>query len=121
MSFRMLMGARRQAYDYAGSWLNFTDNQDNVYGGARTGFSTDQAVKFYLGNGATPSKVIMGMPLYGRAFEDTLGLGQAYNGIGPGTTEAGIYLYKDLPSKQRPFPSPDLCAHTPRSGWSDGL
>ncbi|KAF8908087.1 glycoside hydrolase superfamily [Gymnopilus junonius] len=85
------------AYDYAGSWLNFSDNQDNLYGGARTGFSTDAAVKFYLGAGATPSKLVMGMPLYGRAFEDTLGLGQAYSGIGPGTTEAGIYLYKDLP------------------------
>lgn len=23
----------------------------------------------------------MGMPLYGHAFEDTLGLGQAYNGV----------------------------------------
>ena len=37
------------------------DNQANLYGGARTGVSTDQAVKFYLENGATASKINMGM------------------------------------------------------------
>ncbi|KAG6836888.1 hypothetical protein H0H93_001719 [Arthromyces matolae] len=93
------------AYDYAGSWLNFTDNQANLYGGARTGFNTDNAVKWYLGQGATSSKINMasltnseqGMPLYGRAFENTAGLGQSYSGIGPGTIEAGVYSYKVLP------------------------
>ncbi|EJD07907.1 glycoside hydrolase family 18 and carbohydrate-binding module family 5 protein [Fomitiporia mediterranea MF3/22] len=85
------------AYDYAGSWLNFTDNQANVYGGARTGVSTDKAISFYLSNGATAGKINMGIPLYGRAFEDTDGIGQSFNGIGPGTTEAGIYSYKALP------------------------
>ncbi|GLB41081.1 putative glycosyl hydrolase 18 family protein [Lyophyllum shimeji] len=85
------------AYDYAGSWLTYADNQANLYGGARTGFNTDNAVKWYLANGATASKITMGMPLYGRAFENTDGLGQPYNGIGPGTTEAGVYAYKALP------------------------
>ncbi|KAG6873710.1 hypothetical protein C0995_012174 [Termitomyces sp. Mi166 len=85
------------AYDYAGSWLNFTDNQANLYGGARTGFNTDNAVKWYLAQGATSSKINLGMPLYGRAFENTAGLGQPYSGIGPGTIEAGVYSYKVLP------------------------
>ncbi|KIM43625.1 carbohydrate-binding module family 5 protein [Hebeloma cylindrosporum] len=85
------------AYDYAGSWLTFADNQANLYGGARTGFNTDSAVKFYQGAGATTSKIVMGMPLYGRAFENTAGLGQPYSGIGPGTIEAGVYSYKALP------------------------
>ena len=96
-----------------------TDNQANLYGGARTGVSTDKAVKFYLANGATAGKINMGIPLYGRAFENTAGLGQSYNGvrahicltrsavvltlrilctqIGPGTIEAGVYSYKALP------------------------
>ncbi|KAJ3554530.1 hypothetical protein NM688_g3060 [Phlebia brevispora] len=85
------------AYDYAGSWLNYTDNQANLYGGARTGVSTDKAIKWYLGQGATPSKMVMGIPLYGRAFEDTAGLGDSYNGVGPGTLQAGIYSYNVLP------------------------
>ncbi|KAH6904293.1 glycosyl hydrolases family 18-domain-containing protein [Coprinopsis sp. MPI-PUGE-AT-0042] len=85
------------AYDYAGSWLTFADHQANFYGGERTGFSTDKALKFYTSKGATPSKINLGMPLYGRAFENTAGLGQPYSGIGPGTIEAGIYSYKALP------------------------
>lgn len=85
------------AYDYAGSWLTYADNQANLYGGARTGVSTDAAVKHFISAGATAGKIVMGMPLYGRAFEQTSGLGQPYNGIGPGTVEAGIYTYKALP------------------------
>ncbi|KAF9447351.1 carbohydrate-binding module family 5 protein [Macrolepiota fuliginosa MF-IS2] len=85
------------AYDYAGSWLTYVDNQANLYGGARTGVSTDAAIKFYLNSGATAGKINLGMPLYGRAFEQTAGLGQSYSGIGPGTVEAGIYSYNTLP------------------------
>ncbi|KAH9945514.1 glycoside hydrolase superfamily [Amylocystis lapponica] len=85
------------AYDYAGSWLNFTDNQANLYDGVRTNVSTYKATKWYLDNGASANKITMGIPLYGRAFEETTGIGAPYNGIGPGTTQAGIYSYSDLP------------------------
>ncbi|KAI0708099.1 glycosyl hydrolases family 18-domain-containing protein [Cerioporus squamosus] len=85
------------AYDYAGSWLTFADNQANVYGGTRTNVSTDKAVKYYTSHGATASKINLGIPVYGRAFENTTGIGASYNGIGPGTIEAGIYSYKVLP------------------------
>ncbi|KAK7691604.1 hypothetical protein QCA50_005003 [Cerrena zonata] len=85
------------AYDYAGSWLTFSDNQANLFGGVRTGVSTDAAIRFYVAHGATASKIVMGIPLYGRAFENTNGIGQAYNGIGPGTIEAGVYSYTALP------------------------
>jgi chitinase len=37
------------------------------------------------------------MPLYGRAFTKTAGLGQSYDGIGPGTWEAGVYDWRALP------------------------
>ncbi|KAG5645943.1 hypothetical protein DXG03_004733 [Asterophora parasitica] len=70
------------AYDYAGSWLTYADNQANVYGGSRTGYSTDSALKWYLSKGATASKITIGIPLYGRAFENTNGIGQPYNGVG---------------------------------------
>ncbi|GBE84663.1 Endochitinase B1 [Sparassis crispa] len=85
------------AYDYAGSWLNWTDNQANLYDGIRTNVSTYRALSWYVENGATPSKMTMGVPLYGRAFEDTTGIGAPYSGIGPGTIQAGIYSYSDLP------------------------
>ena len=47
----------------------------------RTNVSTDKAVKDYVSRGATISKINMGIPLYGRAFEETAGLGQSYNGV----------------------------------------
>ncbi|EED82727.1 hypothetical protein POSPLDRAFT_58726 [Postia placenta Mad-698-R] len=85
------------AYDYAGSWLNYMGTSANLYDASLTNVSTDKAIKWYLGQGATPSKINMGIPLYGRAFEETLGIGDSYDGVGPGTTQAGIYSYSDLP------------------------
>lgn len=61
--------------------MTWSDNQANLYGGARTNVSTDKAVKDYVSRGATISKINMGIPLYGRAFEETAGLGQSYNGV----------------------------------------
>lgn len=70
-----------KAYDYAGSWLTWADHQANLYGGERTNTSTDKALKYYLANGATASKINLGIPLYGRAFESTDGIGQPYSGV----------------------------------------
>ncbi|KZW04002.1 hypothetical protein EXIGLDRAFT_743634 [Exidia glandulosa HHB12029] len=84
------------AYDYAGSWSTVSADQSNVYGGV-TGFSTDSALSYFIGQGATASKIAFGIPIYGRAFEQTNGIYQPFNGIGPGTWEAGVYDYKALP------------------------
>jgi len=50
------------AYDYAGSWLTYADHQANLYGGERTGVSTDAAVKYFTGAGATIGKINLGRP-----------------------------------------------------------
>jgi len=52
-----------------------------LYGGERTNTSTDKAVKYYVANGATASKINLGIPFYGRAFEETDGIGEPYNGV----------------------------------------
>ncbi|KAK4446559.1 family 18 glycosyl hydrolase [Podospora aff. communis PSN243] len=90
------------AYDYAGSWDSVAGHQANLFpcrehGGKDTPFSTVQAVEYYVSRGVAPGKIVMGMPLYGRAFENTDGPGCGYSGVGEGTWENGVHDYKKLP------------------------
>ncbi|RSL48747.1 hypothetical protein CEP54_012765 [Fusarium duplospermum] len=98
---QFLDGWHLMAYDYAGGWDTTTGHQANVYLSSNnplsTKFSTDRAINDYVRAGVAPQKILMGIPLYGRSFANTAGLGQQYSGLGGGTNENGIYLFKDLP------------------------
>lgn len=99
-------------YDYAGAaFSTHTSHSSNLYPSPTnphsTPFSTVAAVKYYTSpsHGAVaPSKLVLGMPLYGRAFGCTNGLGCAFQGHGGegddgvgGSWEAGVWDYKALP------------------------
>lgn len=124
------------AYDYAGSWDQLAGHQANLYPSrdcpASTPFSTIAALDHYIRRGVAPSKIVVGMPLYGRAFENTSGLGQPYSGIGDGTWERGVYDYKKLPLEGAKEYCDDRCGgsgcydpqrrmlvtyDTPRAAW----
>jgi len=82
------------AYDLAGSWSDAAGHQSNLYGGDA---NIHKAVQYYIDQGIPARKVVVGMPIYGRAFQNTNGIGHPFEGTGEGTWEQGVYDYKKLP------------------------
>jgi len=89
------------AYDYAGSWETNSAHAQNLYKSTSnpksTPFNTFDTVQAYFNANVAPSKINLGMPIYGRSFTNTKGIGQPFNGIGQGSWEAGVYDWKVLP------------------------
>ncbi|KAF5354725.1 hypothetical protein D9756_005275 [Leucocoprinus leucothites] len=82
------------AYDFSGSWDNTANHQANLYGPP---INANDAVQYYHSHGVARSKLVLGIPLYGRSFANTHGPGHSFSGIGQGTWEAGVYDYRVLP------------------------
>ncbi|KAJ7218059.1 glycoside hydrolase [Mycena pura] len=82
------------AYDFSGSWDSIANHQANIFGGP---ISASTAIDWYISQGVERSKVVVGVPLYGRSFMNTDGPGKPFSGIGQGSWEQGVYDYRALP------------------------
>ncbi|KAK4051145.1 Chitinase 4 [Microbotryomycetes sp. JL201] len=87
------------SYDYSGSWDTVTGHQaalsDN---GSPTSTSTDRTIRHFASQGVPVSKLVLGIPLYGRSFLNTdNGPGNVFQGVGQGSWEQGTYDFKALP------------------------
>lgn len=62
-----------------------TGDLANLYenGLASEDANADGAVNWWTSRGAPDAKVVMGLPLYGRGFESTAGLGKPFSGVRP--------------------------------------
>jgi chitinase len=87
------------AYDYAGSGSLKTGHQANLFpaNDDSTPFDTQTAVNYYISKGVALRNIVIGMPIYGRAFDATAGARFPFVGVGPGRWEPGVYDFKDLP------------------------
>ena len=89
------------AYDFSGVWNREAGHQSNLYPShhdpSSTPFSTSRTVHYYKSQGIHPSKIILGIPLYGRAFASTDGPGKPFSGVGEGSWEQGVWDFKALP------------------------
>ena len=81
------------AFDYMGPWSTTSGDQANLFPSwsipASTPFNTEAIISYVL-ESIQPDKIVLGVPLYGRAFNDTSGLGEQFSG-------SRTYDYKDLP------------------------
>jgi chitinase len=102
--FDILDFATVQGYDMHGTWEDVTNHQSALFAPAgepqQPDFTVDRAVTALLDRGAPRSKVVMGVPFYGRGWTGVpnvnKGLFQTAAGPAPGSAEEGYEDYRNL-------------------------
>ncbi len=99
------------SYDFHGTWENVTGHQ-SAFTGDPNGYDIKHAVDLYLAAGVNPGKIVLGAPLYTRAWSGVAdggdgGYFETATGKAPGSFEPGTYDYKDLLAQLQ----------DPASGW----
>ncbi|KHJ30218.1 putative sporulation-specific chitinase [Erysiphe necator] len=82
------------AYDFNGSWTTRSGYQSQLFSSKPDENSGDKAVHYLLSKGFPVSKILLGIPVYGRSFLGAAGPGQTYTGLGGND---GAFAYNSLP------------------------
>ena len=90
------------AYDFHGTWEDVTGHLAALEGDPG-GYDVETAVGLHLDAGVPPEKIVLGFPLYTRAWNGVAdggdgGYAEAASGAAPGSfwDQSGMYDYKDL-------------------------
>ncbi|CAB4996735.1 unannotated protein [freshwater metagenome] len=97
------------SYDFHGSWDPITGHNAPMTVGPKdtaAGFSITDAVDSYLKAGFPAAKLVLGVPFYGRGWENVgpngSGLYQPGTAASVGTWEKGVFDYSDIKSNYLP-------------------
>ncbi len=90
-------------YDFHGTWENTTGHQAALQNDP-AGYDIQTAINLFLDAGVARENIILGAPLYTRAWSGVAdggdnGHAESASGGAPGTFESGNYDYKDLVSQ----------------------
>ncbi|KAJ9099282.1 hypothetical protein QFC21_004163 [Naganishia friedmannii] len=77
----------------SGSWSSTADHQAALYSNNPQSPCIDRAVSFYRSRGIPSHKIVLGIPVYGRRFQNTAGIGQRFSGVGE---NEGLVPYREL-------------------------
>ncbi len=105
----VLDGINLMTYDFHGAWSPLTNFNAPLYASStdpsadpvtKTDYNVHSAVQAYLAAGVPPSKLVVGVPFYGRGWRGVAanndGLYQSHQGAAMGTWEAGVFDYYDI-------------------------
>lgn len=97
------------SYDFHGSWDPITGHNAPMKVGSKDtarGFSITDSVDSYLNAGFPSQKLVLGLPLYGRGWENVSitqnGLYQNATNASVGTWEKGVFDYTDIKNNYLP-------------------
>lgn len=83
-------------YDFSGPWSKNTRHQCNLFSTPVCDKSIEACIKLLTDKGIPSNKLLMGCPLYGRAFANSEGLNGGYNGSCKGTWEDNVFDYNKI-------------------------
>lgn len=82
------------AFDFSGSWKSKSGHHAQLYALHKDEESGEKSVLFMTSQGFPSTKILLGIPLYGRSFLGAAGPGHKYRGVGG---DDGTFDYKQLP------------------------